>query len=188
MQEPLRAPGIVAYPRSIGRFGDREDPESEPLIRLPGWAFANRTPAPFDERWPETWDWWQVGGTDIAAGWPLLALHAEIAGPTYDDTFQERARGGVLVPIPWTSRPSTYTRAVMRPQYILVPLTPIWSGLVINTLFYAAVLFVLIHTGRLMRSGWRAGRGGCPSCGYSLAGVDTCPECGWAPKRRAARA
>ncbi len=59
---------------------------------------------------------------------------------------------------------------------------PIWSGFAVNTLFYAAVLW-LLTCGRaglchsIRRFLWRR-RGFCPVCGYPMAGSAVCPECG----------
>ena len=70
-----------------------------------------------------------------------------------------------------------HTRAYHTHEQYL-PTTPIYRGLLLNTLFYAvlwAVLLVLIPS--FIR--WqRARRGGCPSCGYDTSGLEVCPECG----------
>ncbi|MCA9281548.1 MAG: hypothetical protein H6812_12670 [Phycisphaeraceae bacterium] len=60
-------------------------------------------------------------------------------------------------------------------RWSLLPL-----GTIINTLFYAAILFVLwIAPGVLIR--WnRARRGLCRHCAYNITGVAVCPECGTA--------
>jgi hypothetical protein len=57
-----------------------------------------------------------------------------------------------------------------------------WPGFVLNTIFYAAVLWVLFAmpgTVKRMRS---RRRGKCIHCGYDLRGrpadSNTCPECG----------
>jgi hypothetical protein len=62
----------------------------------------------------------------------------------------------------------------------VLPLGALWPGFVINTLFYAAVLWLLIPGSFVLR-------GRCPKCGYDLrgqpsedgAGAGGCPECGW---------
>ena len=51
-------------------------------------------------------------------------------------------------------------------------------GTTINTLFYAAIVFVLwIAPGALIRRN-RARRGLCRRCAYDITGVAVCPECG----------
>lgn len=65
----------------------------------------------------------------------------------------------------------------------LIPIRPIWTGMVVNSLFYALALaaasFVVRHTRRRARLGRRL----CAECKYDLRGsmTDTgarCPECG----------
>ena len=66
-----------------------------------------------------------------------------------------------------------------------IPLRPIWTGLVINTLLYATLWYALWLTLTLPRmffkevSRLRDGR--CIGCGYDLGYdfVQGCPECGW---------
>ena len=62
-----------------------------------------------------------------------------------------------------------------------LPFTPIWPGFAINTIFYAAVLWVLSAVPGKVRRWRRIKRGQCASCGYSLRGtpeIEKCPECG----------
>lgn len=62
-----------------------------------------------------------------------------------------------------------------------LPLRPIWSGLLINTLFYGAI-WVVIFLGLLStRRAIRKKLGICPKCAYNLLGElqKGCPECGW---------
>jgi hypothetical protein len=63
----------------------------------------------------------------------------------------------------------------------LLPFTSIWPGFAINTIFYAAVLWVLFALPFKVRRWRRIKRGQCASCGYSLRGtphIEKCPECG----------
>lgn len=59
-----------------------------------------------------------------------------------------------------------------------IPLAPIWSGFLINTLFYAAVLWLLFTTPARIRRMLRRRRGLCPACAYPTGESDTCSECG----------
>lgn len=70
-----------------------------------------------------------------------------------------------------TAKPNSATRRFL-------PTTPIYRGLLLNTIFYAALWAVaLVLVPSLIR--WlRARNGGCPSCGYDTTGLSTCPECG----------
>ena len=51
----------------------------------------------------------------------------------------------------------------------------------INTLFYAAILWLLILGPFALRRLIRQRRGVCPACGYDLRHGEhkACPECGW---------
>jgi hypothetical protein len=64
-----------------------------------------------------------------------------------------------------------------------LPVGPIWPGFAINTVFYAAVLWMLFALGGTpfaLRKWRRIRRGLCAKCGYDLRGStsQTCPECG----------
>ena len=71
----------------------------------------------------------------------------------------------------------------------LVPFRPIWPGFAINTIFYAAILWLLMLGPFTARRIIRHKRGLCLKCGYDLRGHSGggggCPECGW---RREAQA
>ena len=63
-----------------------------------------------------------------------------------------------------------------------MPLTPLWPGFAINTVFYAAILWMLFAAPFALRRRRRIKRGLCPTCGYDLRGRSgestLCPECG----------
>ena len=63
-----------------------------------------------------------------------------------------------------------------------LPIGPVWSGLIFNTLFYAAILGLPFFAFALRR--WRRiQRGLCPKCAYPVGTSDVCTECG-APSPR----
>lgn len=137
-------------------------PDSKPAVRSPN--------SPSDERLFE------------ARGWPMLAMWSErpgnwitppatlIAGRSISPRILSRTPPGVLPPI--------------------LPLGPIWSGLLFDSIFYAMLLgisyWILIKPRRLVLELLRLRRGCCIACGYELdfdfrAG---CPECGWRRSHR----
>ena len=66
----------------------------------------------------------------------------------------------------------------------LLPLRPIFPGVIINTLFYAAIWFGVFFGVAALRRFIRKKRGRCVKCSYDLrsgfAGEERgCPECGW---------
>jgi hypothetical protein len=71
-----------------------------------------------------------------------------------------------------------------------VPLCPLWPGFAINTVFFAAILWLLLAGPGWIRRRLRIMRGSCPSCGYIIAPGSTspvCTECGKALPRLTAR-
>lgn len=59
-----------------------------------------------------------------------------------------------------------------------LPIRPSWPGFAVNVLVYGAAAYVL----QSAVSGWRRRvrrrRGLCEACGYGVAGLAKCPECG----------
>ena len=134
-------------------------------------------------------------------GWPTLALRCH----TYDgvmllvgvgvylgpvNAMRDRSvNGGIALP-PWSSYPfSSRTVAMLTSNaaqitppgtWRALPCIPIWPGFAINTIFYAAILWVLFAFPFVIRRRRRIKRGLCPKCAYDLRGSasQTCPECG----------
>ena len=67
-----------------------------------------------------------------------------------------------------------------QPFVIALPLRPIWLGFAINTIFYAAILWLLTFGPFAVRRLVRHKRGRCIKSGYDLrhAKHEVCPECG----------
>jgi hypothetical protein len=109
-----------------------------------------------------------------ARGWPMLALQCEhlTMGP---DAVPHDVRDGIkLEPALLGSGPYAW----LAPRAI--PLRPIWSGFLVNTLFYAAILAVLFLAPERTRRTLRRRRGRCITCNYDRRGIPDgpCPECG----------
>ena len=66
-----------------------------------------------------------------------------------------------------------------------LPLLPIWPGLLLNMLFYAAVLWLLICGPFALRRFIRIRRSLCPACAYPTGESVVCSECGNALPGRA---
>jgi hypothetical protein len=58
------------------------------------------------------------------------------------------------------------------------PFRPLWPGFAINTLFYAAILWLLFAAPFVLRRWRRVRRGLCPACGYPVGTSPVCTECG----------
>jgi hypothetical protein len=87
----------------------------------------------------------------------LLCLVAHLAGDTVRDPYY-----GSIVP------------DFRRP----LPVHPLWPGFAINTLFYAAILWLLLALPGALRRMRRIKRGLCPACAYPIGTSELCTECG----------
>jgi hypothetical protein len=70
--------------------------------------------------------------------------------------------------------------ASKEPDQGVVPFFPIYSGLAINTAFYASFWWLLFLAPGTLRRHLRRRRAQCLRCGYDLRGTrsNACPECG----------
>ena len=116
------------------------------------------------------------GRTIEGRGWPLRTVWCDY-GFISDDAqgisylFPGSRRGMIETPLPvWEL--SGYPR--------VLPYLPIWCGIAINTIFYAAILWLLFPGKFALRRIIRRKRGLCVKCAYDLRGVEheACPECG----------
>jgi hypothetical protein len=131
------------------------------------------------------------GITTLRAGWPVLSL-TDVSGFLYrdGDVAKRRFSGIQLGDDTFVSRwlPTNWPPSL--------PLRPLWPGFLINTLFYAAIVFGLFFAPGLTKRAIRRKRGRCVNCGYDLRGhissgsphpgplregegTVRCPECGW---------
>ncbi|MCZ6834534.1 MAG: hypothetical protein O7G85_02055 [Planctomycetota bacterium] len=109
-------------------------------------------------------------------GWPMKTIWGA-HGHTSEDkkgilSFDPKSKYG-MVDMPF---PVWQITGVPR----MLPALPIWRGHVINTTFYAALLWLLIPGPFAFRRMIRLKRGHCMKCNYDLQGSDhnACPECG----------
>jgi hypothetical protein len=116
-----------------------------------------------------------------SAGWPCMCVWGGIDGvpPSAAGPPQSFAAVGAM-PI---GRPLDEFDEHGVCGYL--PITPIWSGLAIDTLFYGTIAWGLVFLPGDLRH-WRRSRGGrCVKCGYDRAGLApeaACPECGSSPR------
>ena len=119
-----------------------------------------------------------VSYDEYASGWPAYSLR--FFGPFYvipagsgNVSYDSRMTGYFHFTLPY--------KMVERGYGSDLPFLPIWPGFAINTVFYAAVLWLLTLGPITARRMIRKKRGHCIKCGYDLRGDFSagCPECGW---------
>jgi hypothetical protein len=107
-------------------------------------------------------------------GWPIRSLRAEhwleflTTGQPPGTYFYE----GHPEPSIW--RNGIRARTAVQ----CLPIGPLWTGFAINTIFCAAILWVLVASAGFVRRRIRARRGQCPACAYPIGSSDVCTECG----------
>ncbi len=112
---------------------------------------------------------------------PLIASPLDLQPDTF---VLHRAYGWPLLSL--AHMPGAKSSLNVRPTRLLInrsstpPLRPLWPGFAVNTIFYAAFLWLLIPGPFALRRFIRVKRGLCPACAYDLrhGEHDACPECG----------
>ncbi len=134
------------------------------FVRIGQHAAVGAVVARIDDRPPR----WRVLQT-VEAGWPFASRYAE---------------GEMVVSGPIVRNDGSW--AV--PRLRLIPLRPVWSGLVANLAIFFLPPFLTLMFLRAVRNSIRRSkarrneaRGACRQCSYDLRGdlARGCPECGW---------
>ncbi len=105
-----------------------------------------------------------------ARGWPALTMWSEYVWPPYGPPVP--VKGGLRL----TSPHSVTNFGPQLPRAL--PLRPIWPGFAVNTLFYAAILWLLMSGPFALRRFIRVKGGLCPACAYPRGQSEVCSECG----------
>jgi hypothetical protein len=119
--------------------------------------------------------WWQ----QRRCGWPMLSLEADHWIHTRDWIMDQppgvAAREGIETNWGWRVGIASHLDAR------ILPWRPRCIGFVVNMLFYAVILWLLLGGPFILRRHIRLKRGRCPKCGYDLRAEleGGCPECGW---------
>ena len=115
--------------------------------------------------------WWAPSIDDrrsaisIAAGYPMPALASD-----YRAESAWHATMGIGLEGEWSFHGLPTLQRTL-------PVRPVWSGLVLNTVACAAIIYVPLFGHGHARRALRRRRGLCVACAYPVA-RDTCPECG----------
>jgi hypothetical protein len=156
----------------VTRWKDRPpDSELSPLDLLPGWAsqlnLAELRRAAEGNA--------QSGGVVVGRGWPMVCLTCRcnwLGQPPFYVSSD-------AIDLGWPGGPSAQLNPaddMWLPR--LLPLRPYVVGFAINTLFYAAILWLLFAAPFALRRWRRIRRGLCPACAYPVGASDLCSECG----------
>jgi hypothetical protein len=162
-----RIPTYVPHDPTLAPRLNRRSPPVDEVARA--WLRINRDP-------PEPPRFSGAGLSQTASGWPALAMRYESRPPRVSSPRPQPVTGGISLVgvLPHQGR--------LGPGPPALPLQPLWRGLLIDTALYGAIWFgvVLLAPERIRRA-FRARRGACPICGYTLGAgcVPGCPECGW---------
>jgi hypothetical protein len=178
----VKRSSAIGFDRVLSQWCTGQDmyhmPSSTPPAEsvLPEWAASARPDGESPER--------EVVCRMVdARGWPMLALRSNLdwsfaghCGPSVLTLGQVVTVSGGYVPARDRNRSALDIEWAQ-----VVPLAPIWPGFLVNTLFYGAVLWLVISGPLILRRFIRRKRGCCPPCGYDLRGaLDAgCPECWW---------
>jgi hypothetical protein len=159
---------VVAYPQSQELTG--RVTLGDPDALLPSWSRPHLAP------WLDGTLPWPAPGVDelrrvSAAGWPLLCLYSRQPVSSGGQWVPYERQYGVHLPFGLTPE----TASVTPLPTLIIP-----RGFILNTLFYALILYLLtlrfVDARRALRR-----RGLCPACAYDLRATpaeNPCPECG----------
>jgi hypothetical protein len=102
--------------------------------------------------------------TIVIAGWPLLTVEGDYTPEWTGGRYIYHPRGMVSLMMAGRERDS--------------PLRPIWPGFIVNTLFYALLLWLMFFAPFAARRTRRRRRGLCEKCAYPIGTSPICTECG----------
>jgi hypothetical protein len=115
----------------------------------------------------------------LRAGWPMHSVLSELR-LVIDDTVLPSLRGSYWIyDDSWSAAVARGLPSGRIGSYLglhpWLPIIPLWPGFLVNTLSYSAVAWSVLASH--IRRTRRIKQGLCIRCKYSLAGLETCPEC-----------
>lgn len=163
----LGAIHIEWYRSSEGKDHWEEGPD--PLGLIPAWGRLSVAPAGEALR--------ELGDIE-GRGWPMLSMwwEQDRISWTSDSNRRHEAVLGALE----TALPPFSGDMGMFPR--VLPIRPIWTGLLVNSVFYTCVLWLLLRVWIACRRIVRLTRGHCPNCCYPRGQSPVCTECGEPPR------
>ena len=108
-----------------------------------------------------------------ARGWPFRAMGgAVVLSPEIVPRSIVETRSAWI----WPRDQSLSGLRVVDVRFI--PLQPLWRGLLMDSVFYAVILWLLFAATFALRRWRRIRRGLCPKCAYPVGTSTVCTECG----------
>ena len=161
---------VGSYPNT-GSFTSMSDQPPEWLDHFP---YRELTPSNVGER----------VSTRIVetCGWPLTCCYT-LTTIAFDPVSSGRSAsvdGGIRLEALGGGNPVRHKR----PPSTL-PYRPLWKGYIINVSIWFIAVYASGTIWRWRRAGTRSRRGDCVICGYHVATLARCPECGHYVSRRA---
>lgn len=129
--------------------------------------------------------WWGSGLSKRRAGFPFKALQSEV------QAFHDQK----LVALQGWNLPTSelfrrgYPTSKLPPwlhaqRERRLPFVPMFPGILINTIFWGSFSWLALSGLDVLRRRGRTKRDLCVSCKYTLAGLETCPECNTPAKQK----
>ncbi len=149
-------------------------------LSVPVWSCAAEPPGPAEPDW--------VDVVETACGWPITAWYGSFrtgTGDLWDSIGAPRnsAKNPAMIVKPRGKAAWCLAFPTLKGDQglVILPYHPVLPGAPVSILLYSVFAW-LMHTliravGGISRL-HRRGLGLCRSCGYDLAGLRVCPECG----------
>jgi len=150
-----KCPGSVMLAAGLNALDESTEALNTDDSRIPHWSRMHELPSVQSGRW--------FMKHDLAAGWPLLSMYL------YQDMEMD----------PVTAKPLSQVVhggvTDFQFPYYVIP-----EGFIVDTMFYALMLWGPFGIYYACRHVFRRKRGLCVKCAYDLRGADhlQCPECG----------
>ncbi len=122
-----------------------------------------------------------AGFDEVVAGWPCKAFRGWRIwpAPPRPPTRGRRCGFGMIRIDPEYAHCAAVPARVGSFRYeALVPLRPIWYGLLADSVFYGFLIWAVIRAIGLLRARHRICGGLCPRCRYPIGVSPVCTECG----------
>ena len=128
------------------------------------------TPGAVDQRLGQSIDGKTVRRIEEGAvGWPMFSLGYWRAVSGNWAGYETLAAHGAIV--------ISHDNGVIKYDRLL-PFSPVLPGFAMNTIFYAAMLWVVFFVPGMVRRRIRRRRGRCPACAFPIGTSPVCTECG----------